>query len=86
MEDHARDRNHSTTLDAARCALEAGVGKLIIGHYSSRCQDASLYQAECRTVFPNTFAASDGDVFDLPFVKQNTYLCGDSTQDDGRQD
>ena len=60
--------------------------KLIIGHYSSRCQDASLYQAECRTVFPNTFAASDGDVFDLPFVKQNTYLCGDSTQDDGRQD
>ncbi len=86
MEDHARDRNHSTTLDAARCALEAGVGKLIIGHYSSRCQDASLYQAECRTVFPNTFAASDGDVFDLPFVKQNTYLCGDSTQADGRQD
>lgn len=71
MEERARERHHSTTLDAARCALEAGVGKLIIGHYSSRCQDAAVYQAECRTIFPNTFAASDGDVFDLPFVKHN---------------
>jgi len=86
MDENARERHHSTTLDAARCALEAGVGKLVIGHYSSRCQDASRYQAECRTIFPDTYAASDGDVFDLPFVKQNTYLCEDRPKADGCKD
>lgn len=69
LADQAALRRHSTTLQAARCAREAGAGKLIIGHYSSRCKDAGRYEEECRTVFPQTFAASDGDVFDLPFVK-----------------
>ena len=69
LADQAALRRHSTTLQAARCAREAGAGKLIIGHYSSRCKDAVRYEEECRTVFPQTFAASDGDVFDLPFVK-----------------
>ena len=58
-------RNHSTTLQAAQVALEAGVKKLIIAHYSSRSVDASLYEAECRSIFPETFAASDGDVFEI---------------------
>ena len=68
-EEQAAQRHHSTTLQAARCALEAGAGRLVIGHYSSRCRDNARYEAECRTVFPETFAASDGDVFDLPLVK-----------------
>lgn len=63
--DQAEKRFHSTTLQAARCAADAGVKKLVIGHYSSRCRDAALYQAECRTVFPETFAANDGDVFEI---------------------
>jgi len=62
-------RHHSTTVQAATCALNAGVGKLVIGHYSSRCKDASKYQEEARTVFPETYAASDGDIFDIPLVK-----------------
>lgn len=69
LSDQAEKRHHSTTLQAARCALDAGVKKLVIAHYSSRVQDISLYQAECRTVFPETYAASDGDVFDVPLVK-----------------
>lgn len=69
MEDQAVRRHHSTTLQAARCALEAGAGKLVIGHYSSRHQEVSRYQAECRTLFPETFAASDGDVFDVPLTR-----------------
>ncbi len=65
----AAKRYHSTTLQAASCALEAGVRKLIIGHYSSRRYDLRLYEEECRSVFPETYAASDGDVFDVPLVR-----------------
>ena len=69
LADMAAARHHSTTLQAAGCALEAGVGKLVIGHYSSRGKDISLYEAECRSVFPESYAASDLDVFDVPLVK-----------------
>ena len=69
LEDMAQKRYHSTTLDAARCALEAGARRLIIGHYSSRGQDPAQYEAECRRVFPQTYAANDGDVFDVPMEK-----------------
>ena len=67
--DLAALRYHSTTLQAASCALEAGVGKLVIGHYSSRNSDSAVYEAECRTIFPETYAAQDGSVFDLPLVR-----------------
>ena len=65
----AAKRHHSTTIQAAECALEAGVKKLVIGHYSSRRYDQSLYLKECRSVFPETYAANDGDVFDVPLVR-----------------
>ncbi len=64
-EEQARLRFHSTTLQAARCAADAGAKKLVIAHYSSRCRDAAMYQAECRTIFPATYAANDGDVFEI---------------------
>ena len=67
--DLAAKRHHSTTLQAAQCALDAGAGRLIIGHYSSRERDEKKYEAECRTVFPETYAASDGSVFDIPVKK-----------------
>lgn len=65
LEDQAAKRHHSTTLQAAAVAKAAGVQKLIVGHYSSREKDIALYQAECRTVFPETYAATDGDIFDI---------------------
>lgn len=58
-------RHHSTTLQAAQVAREAGAGKLLIGHYSSRDDNIKAYEAECRTLFPETFATSDGDVYDI---------------------
>ena len=64
-EDKAAARFHSTTRQAAEVAAAAGVSKLLIGHYSSRNTDQSLYEAECREVFPETYAASDGDVFEI---------------------
>ncbi len=64
--DQAAKRYHSTTLQAAQCALEAGAGKLVIGHYSSRIRDIALFQSECRSIFPESYAANDLDVFDIP--------------------
>lgn len=69
LSDLAVARHHSTTSQAARCASEAGVGKLVIGHYSSRVKDVARYEAECRSIFPETYAASDLDVFDIPLQK-----------------
>lgn len=65
LADQAARRHHTTTLQAARLALDAGVGKLLIAHYSSRCTDAARYEAECRTVFAETWAGQDGDVFEI---------------------
>ena len=64
-EDKAAARYHSTTHQAAQVAVDAGASRLLIGHYSSRNTDARLYEAECRSVFPETYAASDGDVFEI---------------------
>ena len=69
LEKEAAARYHSTTLQAARCALEACAGKLIAGHYSSRYRDTAPLLAELRSVFPNSFTANDGDVFDIPLCK-----------------
>ena len=65
LQDQGALRHHSTTLQAAALAREAGVQKLLIGHYSSRCAETAAYQAECRTLFPETYATSDGDSFDI---------------------
>ena len=58
-------RGHSTTLQAARMALEAGAGRLIIGHYTSRNVETEVFEKECRSIFPETFAAADGEVYDI---------------------
>ena len=65
LEDQGALRHHSTTLQAARVALEAGAQKLLIGHYSSRHAEIARYEAECRTLFPETYATSDGDSYDI---------------------
>lgn len=65
MEDKALQYFHSTTAQAALCAKEAGAGRLIVGHYSSRIRDFEAYLLECAEVFPNTVAANDLDVFKI---------------------
>ncbi len=69
QEDLAAKRHHSTTLQAASCALAAGAKKLVIAHYTSRVRNAETFETECRSIFPETYAASDGSVFDIPLVK-----------------
>lgn len=65
--DQAAARHHSTTGDAAACALKAGAGRLLIGHYSARCRDIKAYENECRKIFPESYALSEGDEYEIPF-------------------
>jgi len=62
----AIETKHSTTLDAARTALHANVGKLLIGHFSARYRDLDPVLAETQTVFANTALAIEGNTFELP--------------------
>ena len=65
----ARQRHHSTAAQAARCALEAGAGRLLLGHFSSRIKDLNPLLTEAQAIFPDTVLLSDGDLFDLPLQK-----------------
>jgi len=54
---------HSTAEQAAKIALKAKVGTLILGHYSSRYGDYELFRKEAQEVFQNSELAMDGKVF-----------------------
>ena len=55
---------HSSAAQAATIAAKAGVKRLIIGHYSARHNgDIAPFLEEAKSVFANTCAAKDGDVF-----------------------
>jgi ribonuclease Z len=56
---------HSTTLDAAKTALNAQVEALIIGHFSARYKNVEQLVEEARTIFPETFAAIDGHTYEV---------------------
>ena len=64
-QDLATTTGHSTTVDAARTALQAGAGSLIIGHFSARYKNVSMLVAESREVFPGSYAAVDGKSYDI---------------------
>ena len=70
MVEMAEKTFHSTTLQAARTALEAGVGKLLIGHYSSRFPSVDFFLDEVRSIFPSSELAYDGYKIDLPLSTQ----------------
>lgn len=56
---------HSTAEQAATVALEAGVRKLIIGHFSARYKNHNILLEEARSVFPDTIAAEEGRVIQI---------------------
>jgi len=63
--DLARTTYHSTGEDAARVALKAEVGKLIIGHFSARYKDHTIILKEAQAIFPNAYAIAEGDVMEV---------------------
>jgi ribonuclease Z len=63
MEDIAAEKFHSTARQAAQIAAEAGVGKLLLGHYSARFPDVSHLLEEARGVFENTLLTVQGETY-----------------------
>ncbi len=56
----AHETFHSTAREAAEIAKMANVGKLVIGHFSSRYKDLSPLLDEAKEVFENTELAYEG--------------------------
>ena len=67
MAEMAEKTFHSTTLQAAQCALDAGVGRLLVGHYSSRFPSVEFYLDELRSVFPESYLTKDMDEIEISF-------------------
>lgn len=54
---------HSTAMQAAQVAKDAGVGTLIIGHYSQRYKDEKILLEEAQSIFSNTVLAVEKMTF-----------------------
>ncbi len=61
----AAQRYHSTARQAAMIAREAGVKRLLLGHYSKSYLNEDGHLAEARQIFPNTLTANEGTRIDL---------------------
>ena len=59
----AKTTFHTTALQAAEIALEAKVGKLLLGHFSARYRSTDPLKEEAQSIFQNTICVSDGDEF-----------------------
>jgi len=65
LAERASQTFHSTSLQAAEIAKNANVGKLVLGHFSSRYTDTQILENEAKTIFPNTICAYDGLEFEI---------------------
>jgi ribonuclease Z len=58
----AKEKYHSTTMQAAEIAKLAKVKRLLIGHFSARYRNLTPLLDEAKSIFPNTIAALEGTV------------------------
>ena len=65
QEDRAKIYYHSTARQAATIAAGAGVGTLLLGHYSARYNDEQVLLQEAKAVFENSILSQEGMVFDV---------------------
>ena len=67
--ERARETEHSTALEAAGVARDAGVRLLALTHLSSRYGGGDV-EREARTVFPDTVVPRDFDLIEIPFQER----------------
>ncbi|RPD45160.1 ribonuclease Z [Paracnuella aquatica] len=65
FQEQAYNRFHSTTRQAGRLAMKAGVKRLLIGHFSSKYSELEPFVQETREVFPATELAVEGQTYEL---------------------
>ncbi len=61
----AREKFHSTAIEAATIALRSGAGKLILGHFSARYDNLDPLLDEARSVFPESYLAFEGETIPI---------------------
>jgi len=64
--DKALERKHSTAVEAAEVAKEAGAKMLVLTHFSARYRRVDPLVSEARRVFKETVAAHDGMTLEVP--------------------
>lgn len=62
----AQQMGHSTALQAAQVAKEAGIHQLVLSHISQRYRDDKVLLQEARSVFPRTELARDLMSIEIP--------------------
>lgn len=67
----AHNYYHSTSLQAAEVAKQAGAKKLLLTHISARYTGKAAYQLayQVRDIVPDTRVVNDFDLIDIPFKK-----------------
>lgn len=65
MEQNAAKYCHSTAAQAAMVARDADVGKLLLGHYSSRYDDEKCLLNEAKAIFEKTILSNEMMVIDV---------------------
>ena len=63
MRKRADQTMHSTAKDAATIAKEAGVKRLLLGHFSARYKDLNPLLEEARSIFLPTYLAQEGEKY-----------------------
>lgn len=64
----AIDKGHLTAAQAATLAKRAGVGQLMLTHFSARYKELDVILDEARSIFPNTIPAIEGRMINV--IKQ----------------
>ncbi|PSR02957.1 MAG: ribonuclease Z, partial [Bacteroidetes bacterium SW_11_45_7] len=65
-EQRAAETCHATGEQAAAFAKQAGVGRLLLGHFSAKYRDLTPLLEEAQAVLPNSALATGGKTFQVP--------------------
>lgn len=70
LKEMAEHTGHTTAKEAAEIALQANVGKLILGHFSNRYDDHTVFTDEARVIFTETYLPLALEAVKIESMKQ----------------